>query len=267
MFAFSKLFWALVQPSNVLLLALVLGAVGLLLGYRHAAAWLVCGATGVLVAVTVLPVGLWLLVPIENRFPQPALPDRIDGVVVLGGPVEPGVSELRGQIALNDSAERITALVELAHRYPDARLVISGGVGSLVDSPGHPARALEAFYRAQGFDVARIEFEDRSRNTYENAVLTKELVRPGPDEHWLLVTSAYHMPRSIGVFREAGWPVIAYPVDYRTSGSVDVLAALAQLAQPSMADRLIEFDQAIKTWIGLIAYRLMGRTDALLPAP
>jgi uncharacterized SAM-binding protein YcdF (DUF218 family) len=98
-------------------------------------------------------------------------------------------------------------------------------------------------------------------------VLTKELVRPGPDEHWLLVTSAYHMPRSIGVFREAGWPVIAYPVDYRTSGAVDLLAALAQLAQPSMADRLIEFDQEIKTWIGLIAYRLMGRTNALLPAP
>jgi uncharacterized SAM-binding protein YcdF (DUF218 family) len=267
MFVFSKLAWVLVQPSNLLLLLLILAAIGLLLGYRRFGTWLLCGVTAALVAVTVLPIGTWLVMPIENRFPPPALPEQIDGIVMLGGAVEPDTSAIRNQIALNGAAERVTALVELARRYPDARLVVSGGIGDLVGGAGHPARALEAFYRQQGLDVARIEFEEGSRNTHENAALAKELVRPGPDERWLLVTSAYHMPRSIGVFREAGWPVIAYPVDYRSSGKADLRAALGRLAEPNVAERLIELDLAVKSWAGLFAYRLMGRTGTLFPAP
>ena len=119
----------------------------------------------------------------------------------------------------------------------------------------------------QGLDVARITFEERSRNTHENAVLAKELVRPGPDERWLLVTSAYHMPRSVGVFRQAGWPVIPYPVDYRSAGAIDLPGALRRLAEPDVAVRLVEIDLAVKSWAGLVAYRLMGRTSALFPAP
>ncbi|MGH6919499.1 MAG: YdcF family protein [Geminicoccaceae bacterium] len=267
MFVFSKLAWVLVQPSNLLLLLLILATAGLLLGYRRFATWLLCGVTAALVVVTVLPVGTWLLLPIENRFAPPALPEQIDGVIMLGGAVEHDISALRGQIALNEAAERVTALVELARRYPGARLVVSGGIGGLVGGPGHPARALEAFYRQQGLDVARIEFEKDSRNTHENAALAKELVRPGPDECWLLVTSAHHMPRSIGVFRQAGWPVIAYPVDYRSSGTADLRRALGRLAEPNVAERLIELDLAIKSWLGLVAYRLLGRTSVLFPAP
>jgi uncharacterized SAM-binding protein YcdF (DUF218 family) len=267
MHVFSKLAWVLVQPSNLLLLLLILASAALLLGWRRFGTWLLSGVSAALVAITVLPIGTWLLIPIENRFPPPALPEEVDGVVVLGGAVEEQISAVRDQVALNDAAERVTALVELARRYPDARLVVSGGIGDLVGGPGHPARALEAFYRQQGLDVARIAFEERSRNTHENAVLAKELVRPGPDERWLLVTSAHHMPRSIGVFREAGWPVIAYPVDYRSAGAIDLRAVLGRLAEPDVAARLIEVDLAVKSWVGLVAYRLMGRTRTLFPAP
>jgi len=267
MFTLSKLFWALIQPSNVMLLLLVLATLALLRGYRRFGSWLLASVTAVLVAITVLPIGTWLLIPIESRFPPPTLPDHIDGVVMLGGGVDGGKSAVWQQIALNEAAERVTALQELARRYPDARLVVSGGIGRLVEGPGHPARALEVYYARQGLDPARILFEDRSRNTYENAVLTRQQVQPAPGERWLLVTSAYHMPRAIGVFRQAGWPVTAYPVDFRTTGSVDLPMLLDRLAQPSVADRLIELDLAIKAWVGLVAYRLTGRTDALFPAP
>jgi uncharacterized SAM-binding protein YcdF (DUF218 family) len=267
MFVFSKLAWVLVQPSNLLLLLLILAAAGLLLGYRRFGTWLLCGVTLALVVVTLLPIGTWLVIPIENRFPPPVLPERVDGIIMLGGAVEQDTSAIRQQIALNEAAERVTALVELARRYPDARLVVSGGIGTLVGGPGHPARALEAFYRQQGLDGARIVFEEHSRNTLENAALTKGLARPGPGERWLLVTSAYHMPRSIGVFRQAGWPVIAYPVDYRSSGRVDFWQALGRLAEPDVAQRLIELDLAVKSWAGLLAYWLIGRTGALFPAP
>jgi len=267
MFTLSKLFWALIQPSNVILFLLVLATFALLWGYRRLGGWLVAGVTAVLVAITVLPIGTWLLIPIERRFPPPALPDHIDGVVVLGGAVDGGKSAIWQQIALNEAAERVTALQELARRYPDARLVVSGGIGRLIEGPGHPARALEAYYAAQGLDPARILFEDRSRNTYENAFLTRQQVQPAPGERWLLVTSAYHMPRAIGVFRQAGWPMTAYPVDFRTTGSVHPAMLLGRLAQPDVAERLVELDLAIKTWVGLAAYRLAGRTDALFPAP
>jgi uncharacterized SAM-binding protein YcdF (DUF218 family) len=267
MFVFSKLAWVLVQPSNLLLLLLILAAAGLLLGYLRFGTWLLCGVTLALVVVTVLPIGTWLVMPIENRFPPPVLPEQVDGIIMLGGAVEQDTSAIRQQIALNGAAERVTALVELARRYPDARLVVSGGIGDLVGGAGHPARALEAFYRQQGLDVARIVFEERSRNTLENAALTKELSRPNPGERWLLVTSAHHMPRSIGVFRRAGWPVIAYPVDYRSSGRADLWEALGGIAEPNVAERLIELDLAVKSWAGLLAYWLVGRTGTLFPAP
>jgi uncharacterized SAM-binding protein YcdF (DUF218 family) len=266
-FVFSKLAWLLVQPSNLLLLLLILASAALLLGWRRLGTWLACAISAALVAITVLPIGTWLLIPLENRFPPPALPAQIDGIVMLGGPVETQISTRRGQIALNEHAERVTALLELARRYPNARLVVSGGIGALVGGPGHPARALEAFFRQQGLDVARLTFEERSRNTHENAVLTKELVRPGPDERWLLVTSASHMPRAVGIFRQAGWPVIAWPVDYRTAGPVDLPWVLDRLVEPDVAARLLETDLAVKSWVGLVAYWLMGRTSAPFPAP
>lgn len=140
MYVFSKLAWVLVQPSNLLLLLLILASAALLLGWRRFGTWLLCGVSAALIAIAILPINTWLLMPIENRFAAPALPDEIDGVVMLGGAVEEQTSALRGQIALNDAAERVTALVELAHRYPDARLVVSGGIGGLVAGPGHPTR-------------------------------------------------------------------------------------------------------------------------------
>jgi uncharacterized SAM-binding protein YcdF (DUF218 family) len=267
LFVLSKLLWALVQPGNLLLLLLAVGAIGLLLGYRLLGTWLVCLVTTALVAITFLPIGAWLLSPIENRFPVPELPERVDGVVMLGGAVEIYASAGRGQTALNEAAERVTTLIELGKRYPEARLVVTGGVGRLVGAPINPAQALKDFYRQQDFDVDRILFEDQSRNTIENAVLTRQLVQPKPDERWILVTSASHMPRSVGVFRQAGWPVIAYPVDYRTTGRTDRWILLDRLAQPSVSDALFELDIAIKAWVGLVAYRLMGRTSALFPAP
>jgi uncharacterized SAM-binding protein YcdF (DUF218 family) len=267
LFVLSKLFWALVQPSNLFLLLLVVGTIGLLVGYRLLGTWLVGLVTLATVSITLLPIGAWLLIPIENRFPVPELSERVDGVVMLGGAVEPHTSAGRAQTALNEAAERVTTLIELGKRYPAARLVVTGGIGRVLGAPINPAQALKDFYREQDFDVDRILFENESRNTLENAALAKQLVQPKPGERWLLLTSAYHMPRSVGVFRNAGWPVIAYPVDYRTTGSVDRWVVLDRLAQPSVSDALLEFDIAVKAWVGLVAYWLTGRTSALFPAP
>ena len=102
----------------------------------------------------------------------------------------------------------------------------------------------------------------RDSNTLENAILSKDLARPQPGERWLLVTSAYHMPRAIGIFRKAGFDVEPYPVDWRTSGSGDALRPF-----PTVGDGLRRTDTAVREWVGLLVYWLMGMSSSLFPAP
>jgi len=261
-FAVSKILWLLVQPSNLLLLLLV---IGLAVWWRRGARWgrrLTIAAALAFAAFGLLPVGDALLYPLEARFPAPrALPAKVDGIIVLGGAVRSRLSAAWGQPVLNDRAERMTAALALARRYPKARVLFTGGIGRLSQSGPTEAVIARRFFLEQGLEPARLVLEDRSRNTFENAVLSQPLVKPVPGEVWLLVTSAYHMPRAVGIFRRAGWPVIAYPVDYQTTKNpfedwrFDVAGNLAGL------------DLAARAWAGLIAYRLMGRTDALWPAP
>lgn len=140
-------------------------------------------------------------------------------------------------------------------------MIFSGGSGSL--RPGHLRQAdvVERILDDIGFDADRVTFEAEARNTFENAVYSYELIKPANDERWLLVTSAFHIARAVGCFRRAGWPVIAYPTDYRTSGK-------AGFNLPIKASQgLRSFDQAVHEWIGLVAYRLLGYTQSFFPAP
>lgn len=245
----SKILWALAQPSNLLLLLLAAGALALFLGWRRLASRLLYPAVLALVLIGLLPVGQWLQLPLENRFlPLTEPPEQVDGIVVLGGAVDLDVAQSRDMLAFHGNAERDIAMVELARRYPDAKVIYTG------------TSYWPPFVERHGL-AERVVFEDRARNTYENAVYAKRLAAPAPGERWLLVTSAVHMPRSVGVFRQVGWPVIPYPVDYETVGEVVFPIS------PNVAARWTEFDRAIKAWIGLLAYWLAGRSSAPFPAP
>ncbi|MHA1113912.1 MAG: YdcF family protein [Alphaproteobacteria bacterium] len=262
MFVFSKIFRLAATPANLLLVAFGLGAVLLWTRWRRAGRWLVAAAALALWAVALFPVGPALLAPLESRFPAPArLPDRLDGIVVLGGAVSQRLTAHWGQPSLNRHAERMTAFVALARRYPEARLFYTGGSGLLNRSLPAETVVARSFFAEQGLDLARIGFEGESRNTHENALFTLRMARPAPGEAWLLITSAFHMPRAVASFRAAGWPVIPYPVDYSTiyRGFWDVsLGVTSGLAM---------FNQAVHEWIGLSAYRLLGRTEEMFPAP
>ena len=145
---------------------------------------------------------------------------------------------------------------------PHARIVFTGGVAALLPGAVGGAPAVGAYLEAAGIAPERIVLEEQSRNTYENALLTRELVNPQPGEPWLLVTSAWHMPRAVGAFRQARFDVVPWPVDYRTRGWQD-------LAQPfdAMTEGLRRTDMAVREWIGLTAYWLLGRSSALFPGP
>jgi uncharacterized SAM-binding protein YcdF (DUF218 family) len=261
-FVLSKLVWALVRPGNLLAMMLILGRV---LQFQHRPA--VCrlgkrlvSASALLAAVlTLMPVGQLTLRPLEERFPQPNLPVRIDGIILLGGSVHTEMTADRGQPVLNSAAERITEFVALARRYPEARLVFTGGSGFVFAGDLREADVIRHVLEGLGFDIPRIAFERESRNTYENAVFSLPLVNPQPDETWLLITSAAHMPRSVGIFRRAGWSVLAYPVDYRSTSELTW--------SPDLLSGLDALNEGVREWIGLAAYRLMDRSDSWFPAP
>ena len=173
---------------------------------------------GLLVIVNIIPIAELLLLPLENRFPVPSVDSkRIDGIIVLGGSEEPQISFARKQYALNEGGERLISFASLAKRFPKARLIFSGGSGSLFKD-NNESDSARLVFQELGMDISRIEFDTKSRNTYESAINIYQMVKPKYDENWILITSAFHMPRSVGVFRKGGWRVIPYPVDYRSTG-------------------------------------------------
>jgi uncharacterized SAM-binding protein YcdF (DUF218 family) len=251
------------MPSNLLMAIGLIGLVLLFTRFRRLASWLLVTSLVLIAFVGYSPIGRILLLPLENRFP-PWDPSRgaPDGIVVLGGAISPDISVDRGVVALNGAAERMTATAELAHRYPNARIIFTGGTSSL--DPTSPLEAPLAVKEFGALGVAhdRITAEEQSRNTVENAVFSRLLADPKPGQRWLLVTSAAHMPRAIAVFRAAGFPVEAYPVNWLTRGRRDAAELFV-----SFVGGLGMTDYAAHEWIGLAAYRLTGRTSELFPAP
>ena len=185
------------------------------------------------------------------------------GIVVLGGALDADLGLARGQPTLTEAAARLTSGVALALRYPQARLVFTGGSANLdASTAADEAGSVRDLWLSLGVPLERTTFEAKSRNTYENATMTRAIVHPKPGERWLLVSSAAHMPRSMGIFRHVGWDLTAYPVDYRTFGDArdDKPTTLA-------LDSLRRLDTALHEWVGLVAYRITGKTDTLFPAP
>lgn len=265
-FPASKIVYFVIQPSSLIALALLCGLLLTAFTARRRLGLVLSFAGLLMLAVAGLsPLGNLLVIPLEERFPPfraERVPSDVAGIIILGGFEDTRPTDSRPGLGLNESAERLTEAARLAHAEPRLKVVFTGGVGSLFAGVDSAANSVAAFLDEIGIDPGRIILESRSRNTYENARLTIPLLASKPGERWLLVTSAYHMPRSMGIFRQAGLDVIAHPVDFRTSGPGDATAWFA-----SISDGLRRVDMAVKEWIGLVAYRMAGYTNALFPAP
>ncbi|WP_417694551.1 YdcF family protein [Roseibium sp.] len=265
-FIVSKIGFFFVQPSNFLLASAVVGWLVTWTRWARAGRWLAGLALALLLFIGLSPAANWLMAPLEQRFPLPeltALPENIAGIIVLGGAMDTSASEGRRDVALNEAAERMMIVPYLSRLFPQAVIVHSGGQGDLVPGDVSEADGARRLFRDFGIDDARVLLEGASRNTHENAVFTKRLIEGCSDGNWLLVTSAYHMPRAMGVFRQAGHErLIAYPVDYRViaEGGESYLFS-------GVSSGLLRFDTAFREWLGLTVYWLTGRSSDLFPAP
>ena len=259
----SKTVGYLALPTNFLLALGLIGALLLLTRFARAGRWLMAVALVLLAICAFSPLGNFLLYPLEQRFPTwDSSRGEPDGIIVLGGPIDADLSVARGVPVITAAADRIIGGATLAHRYPNARLVYTGGSSNLISNDAKEADYATALFQGLGIPKSRLIMERQSRNTKENAEFSKQIVRPKPGERWVLVTSAYHMPRAIGLFRKAGFAVEAYPVDWKT-GTKEDLFKYYVIAD----DGLQLVDTGVREWLGLIAYRVSGNTDELLPGP
>ena len=262
LFWLSKTFWIVAAPANFALIAAAIGVLLLWTSWQVLGRRLVSLSITILVGLAVLPIGAWLSWPLETRFmiPNP-MPVEVDGIILLGGAEGVSQTQARGIIAVNGAADRLIAFVDLARIYPDARLAFSGGSGSLRPEAMREADVARTALRVMGLNVGRVVFERESRNTFENARNLKTKIAPQDNEKWLVVMSALNMPRAVGVFRAAGWPVVAYPVDHRVGISRPSLSL-----DWDLAGRASSAQRALREWIGLVVYRVLGRTNALFPS-
>ncbi len=216
----------------------------------------------IILFITVFPIGDLFLYPLENRFPvQKKLPASVDGIIMLAGAEDIYHSILWRQVELNSSAERYFGFIRLIKKYPKARHAFTGGTGSVGFQEYKSTRVAQQLFKEQGIDMRSMIFESESKNTYENAVYSYRKIKPKPGEKWILVTSASHMPRSVGCFEKADWQVIPYPVDHLTNKKTRLKIKL------DFSENLSRLKFALREWTGLAAYYLTGKTNRFFPGP
>ena len=251
MFLFSKLLSAITQPMFWLALWWAL-ALLILARLRRPAVIMLWSGLAVLGLLGFRAIPDALLRPLENRYPVPtaeAVPRHV-GIIVLGGAVgHPDSFATHGQVPLGEAAERMTVPVGLMRLHPRLELVFSGGEGRLLATGVTESELARVFYEQQGLDMARVRLEGASRTTRENAQHVAKLLGERCQQPWLLVTSAWHMPRSMAEFETLGCNVTPYPVDFRTGDSTS-------LTEYSLAHSLSRWQTALHEWLGLLAYRV-----------
>lgn len=256
----SKILWMLLSPDSLFVLLLTVSLLLLFFNRQKTAVVLLSIVTVCILSLSFFSLGGVMLYPLESRFNHnPELPEQVDGIIMLGGSVIPDVSNEWQQLETNSSHERIRSFIELAHRYPLAILVMTGGNASLDRNKPSEADIMKKYLLKSGIEGKRLVLENRSRNTAENATRTRQIIKPEKNQTWLLITTAFHMPRSVGLFCRQGFKVIPYPVDHQTiaGGLYDINYNLMGHAS--------EFMMATHEWLGLLAYYLSGKIDTLIP--
>ena len=263
-FLLSKIFWQIFAPMTFIAI-LICG--GYLLRRYKGGRFVMGGGIGLLFLCGFLPIGHNILVYQENQYPvMSELPAKVDGVIILGGAIDLSKSLDRGQGQLNEHAPRMTEMIALMRTYPKAKIVFTGGNGGVDKSSSSEAAEVDKLFKHMGINTSRIIYEGESRNTFENMEFSKAKLNPKDGEVWLLVTSAFHMKRSEGIFKTNGWDVIPYPAGYLTRGHYKLIPNLDVL------ENMYKLQIAVKEMIGIMAYTLTGKiklneiTDSL-PVP
>ena len=251
-FLLSKLFWLLAAPSHLIAWLSIASAILLFSGKGRAARWTSLACAILFVAFGFLPLGAWLLQRHEDLYARPAYPAQVDGILILGGGNDPDIVLGRNALTVDPALSRQVAASVLARRYPTARIVFTGGSGDPRRQNVSESTSAFRILTALGVSPARLILEKKSRNTWENFVFTKALVKPKPGETWLLATSAFHMPRAMAIAKRVGWPIEPWPTDYMTAKKI-------RFAPEDLILNLEKTDTVFREYAGILVYRLSGK--------
>lgn len=269
-FYLSKIFWFALNPFNMFFLLLFIAFLLRKIGWKRISTVMALFASISIVTISIYPIGDHLLYPLESRFIKPdSLPENVKGIIVLGGSVELSTSNYWNSCQQNGNSERTIESFVLAQKLKDIPLIFTGGNGGFTKYKKSESDFAESLYIDLGLAKERIIVERKSRNTYENALFTKELLQSNNlqanslenkvDGKWILVTSASHMPRSVATFRKVGWDVIPYPVDFKSSPPGD------RHINFHTEKNLKNLKYAIHEWIGMIAYYYSDKASEIYP--
>ncbi len=260
-FYLSKYVWTVLSPDSLFIIFLTLSLILLIFRQIKKATLLLSLLTISSLFLSFFAVGDWMLHPLESRFQHnPELPEKVDGIIVLGGSVIAELSSEWQQLETNQYHERLSSFIHLAGLYPDAKLVFSGGNSNTDRDKPTEAQIAETYFLQSGLSAERLLMENEARNTAENVSYSKQLVNPQPNETWIMITTAYHMPRAMGIFCKQNWKVIPYPVDHQTLPSKLYIPSFGLIGH---ANQLV---LASHEWLGLIAYYLAGKIDSIIPS-
>ena len=248
LFYFSKFLWFFFNPFNLFIYTLFLSFILYKLKFNFISQILYFLSIFIFVVTAVLPTGSYLNYLLELNYVNLKLETReIDGILILAGASNPHLTKVHNQINVNDSAERLVESIHLINSFPEAKIIFSGGLGH--------SDVAKLFYKNMGVDINKIIFEDKSRNTYENILFSKKIINPKENQKWIIVTSAFHLKRSLAISKKLNWKFIPYPVDFRKSKKFKW-----KLSQSfNFLRNINEFKSSSHEWVGLISYKLLGR--------
>ena len=255
-FLLSKILWILFSPFNLILLLIILASIFRF--FKCVFFSRIFYLTAILFFLTtgVIPLGAFLMHQLEkNYYNQASLPETIDGILILSGATKPFLTKVHNQVSINSNGERLIESVVLIKKYPKAKVIFSGGSGKILDYKFTHSDAAKIFYQNLEIDLNRINFENQSRNTYENILFSKNIAKPMIDENWILVTSAFHLRRSINISEKIKWKLIPYATDFNQPKEFN------WKFEYNLLDNLVRFRKASHEWLGIIIYYLMGRTS------
>ena len=258
-FYLSKILWLIVNPFNIFIFITLFTMFLYFINFRRLSLIIYLINFIFIALISFLPIGSYLTYIIEKEFhTNTKTPERVDGILILGGATNPLLFKEFDQISLNGSAERLVESVMIIRKFEKAKVIFSGGSGIVNRSDLGHSQVAKQFYKKIGVDINKIFFEDKSRNTYENIIYSKKIAKPKKNENWLLITSAFHMKRALFIAEKNNWKLVPYAVDFKNTKEFKLTPNI------NLLSNLNSFQSGLHEWLGLVAYYLMGRTDKFL---
>ena len=258
-FSLSKILWLLLSPLNLIIFGFLISFIFKIIKVKFLKIFFFYFSFIIFIISTFLPTGSYLNYLLEKNYHYSnSYPDSIDGILILGGATNPFLTNEYGMVSLNASAEILYEFFNLINKYPDSKVVFSGGSGSLeFPNLGH-SDSVKILFKNIGININKIYFENKSRNTYENILFSKQLIKPKINEKWIVVTSASHLNRTIYIGEKLQWNLTPYAVDFNNSKE------FVWSFNSNFIGNLNQFHNATHEWLGLISYYLMGRSSRII---